>query len=600
MFTPRLRIPEQKKIQNDYRGIKPDEISIQNWLNKRDHTDHNEFLNTLIAINRIQCKPAMRMTVMSILEPVINTELDKLYKQSSCSSFPISDEYLSLIDNMQQLLLESSVAYQIILHDISADEALINQYIGSLIPDALFNALFYLSRLLVERFQFYFSEPAYIWQEINQLYLLAERIGAQNYALKNKISIKHAYLKIAILKILNPYRLMRMEARKIYHLMDEWAEHCEIISYSQQMPDSNFVVDLLSDKPPHYYNEDQDAKESNSAQFEGRIVTMNKLRIFIDMKLIEVNEQKHDHVFSYQSRMHNEMLQRIDNDMSFHEERSEERLLAGNQIKLVSGLRACHYFISGRKAFKPQEEIDHQLEKRLDAEQKNDDSAINLISLLEEAKLLDKKNPMGELQSVNPFLDETDVVGDEWEHIYASSVINANLEVSEKQLARNLKEEGWQQKNESQCGMLLVSKNDVEMPIAVGMLVAYRLNVEKAYCLAIVKWLRVNPHKGMAIGIRLISVQSRAIAIKGKKGAGAGGQYQRAFLLSEKGPKGKNEQLSLIVPSGVYDKESLLNVWHNKKLSQVKVNQILQATDSFEQVFFDSLAKVKKKKALKK
>ena len=589
MFTPKLRIPEQKIISDSYQGIIPDEISIQNWLNKRDHTDQNEFLNTLIAINRIQCKPAVRISIMSILDVEIQKELHKLLKKTNETAFPISEEYQCLIDTLQHLLLESSVAYQIIIHDISLNEDYINQYIGSVIPEALFMALFYLSRLLVERFQFYFSEPVYIWQELNQLYLLAERIGAQDDVIRKHTSIKKAYLQIAILKILNPYRLMRLEARKIYLLMEDWVDHCEIITYSQQKPDDNFVVNLLSDNSPHYFTEKLDAKESHTEQFEGRIVTMNELRIFLDMQLLEIDEQKHNHVFSYQSRMHNEMLQRIDNEMSFHEERSEERILSGNQIKLVSGLRACHHFISGRKEFKPQEEIDEQLEKKLEAEINKDDSDINLITMLEEAKLLDRKNPMGELQSVNPFLDEEEVVGDEWEHIYANSVINANLEVSHKQLKRSLKEEDWKQKNESNHGMLLVSKNDIEMPIAVGMLVAYRLKVEKVYCLAIVKWLRVNPHKGIAIGIRLISVQSRAIALKGEMGAGAGGLFQRAFLIAEKDPEGK-EQRSLIVPSGVYDKDSTLKVWHKEKLSYVKITQILLATDSFERVAFKVVA----------
>ncbi|MCU7799776.1 MAG: hypothetical protein KZQ70_06440 [gamma proteobacterium symbiont of Lucinoma myriamae] len=231
MFSPKLRIPEQKVISDNYQGIIPDEISIQNWLNKRDHTDQNEFLNTLIAINRIQCEPAVRMSIMSILDIEIQKELHKLLKKTNETAFPISEDYQSLIDILQHLLLESSVAYQIILHDISSNEDYINQYIGSLIPESLFMALFYLSRLLVERFQFYFSEPIYIWQELNQLYLLAERIGAQDDVIRKHTSIKKAYLQISILRILNPYRLMRLEARKIYLLMADWVEHCEIIGY---------------------------------------------------------------------------------------------------------------------------------------------------------------------------------------------------------------------------------------------------------------------------------------------------------------------------------------------------------------------------------
>ncbi len=586
MFTPTLRIPRQKVVSGDYQGIRPDEISVQNWLNKRDHLDHQEFLNTLAKLNRIQCPPGVRMSIMAIMDTEIQKELELLVQQTNSIAFPISEEFHSIINQLQQLLLESSIAYQIIVHDIAQDNNLIDQYLGSLVPESLFMALFYLSRLLVERFQFYLSEPAYIWQELNQLYLLAERIGAQDDVIRKHTSIKNCYLQIAILKIMNPYRFMRLEARKIYHLMADWVEHCDIENYLQHAPEDNFVVELLSDHSPHYYNKKTDSKKSNVEKFEGRVVTTERLQIYLDAHLETVNEEKNHLVLSYQARIYNEMLQRIENEISVHEERSEERSLVGHEIKLVSGLRACHHFIDHRKPFNPQAEIDAQLEQRLEQNQLKDDSDINLVGLLEEAKLLDKKNPMGELQSLNPFSAGASVIGDEWEHIYASSIVNANMNASQEIINQHLKEENWKQKNESIHGMLLVSKNDIDVPIGVGMLVAYRLNVEKAYCLATVKWLRVNPHKGVAIGLQLLAVQSRAIAVKGVKGAGAGGQYQRAFLISENDTKGKGGKLHLIVPSGVYDSGSVLKVWHNEKLNSVTLTNVLMATDSFERVSF--------------
>lgn len=594
MFTPILRVPHQEAISNTYNGIRPDAISVQNWANNRNHLDLQDFLDTLVKLNRIQCPPADRMAVMTVLEVEIQKELDTLIKTTNSISFPINEEYQLHINHLQQLLLESSVAYQIIIHDIGNKKEYIDQYIGSLIPESLFMAIFYLSRLLVERFEFYLSEPAHIWQELNQLYLLAERIGAQDDVIKKHASIKNCYLQIAILKILNPYRMMHLEARKIYNLMPDWVEHCEIEAYGKHLLEQSYVVNLLTDKSPHYFNKKQDKKPSSSTPFEGRVVTMDRLKVFLDTHLDKIKKQKHDRIFSHQSRIHNEMLQRIDNEINFHEERSEERQLIGNEIKLVSGFRACHHFISHRKHFEPQVEIDAKLEQNLEKNHLKDDSNMNLIGLLEEAKLLDKKNPIGELQSVNPFLEESAVVGDEWERIYASSVINANVEVSEEQLNRNLKEESWKQKNESAHGMLLVARNDIHMPIGVGMLVAYRLNVEKAYCLAIVKWLRINPHKGIAIGLQLVAVQSRTIAVKGVKGAGAGGQFQRAFLISENDTKGKGGKLHLIVPAGIYDTGSTLKVWHNDKLNFVLITDILLATDSFERVAFSVVPKKNK------
>ncbi len=593
MFTPQLRIPEQKAISASYQGVLPDEIAVQNWLNSRVHTDKQGFLDTLVSLNRVQCKPSIRMGIMKLIDTEIEKELDDLFNKTKLVTFPVNEEYQVLSDTMQHLLLESSLAYQIIISDIAANEDYVSQYLGSLLPESLFMALFYLSRLLVERFQLYLSEPAYVWQELNQLYLLAERIGAQENEVRMHTSIKNKYLQIVILRLLNPYRMMHLEARKIYQLLEKWAEQCEIVGYVQQKPENDFVVNLLSDFPPHHFEKDNDSKENNAGMFEGRVLKMNKLRTYLKNYLDQIEHQKQSHVLSYQARMHNDMFQRIDNEMRRHQERSQERSFVGNNIKLLSGLRACHHFISDRKAFEPQAEIDARLQQKLEENQHRDDSGINLISLLEEEKLLNKMNPMGELQSINPFLKESDVMGDAWDRVYASSVIHANVNETQKQLNSSLKEENWRQKNESAHGMLLVSKNDIEMPIAVGMLVAYRLSVEKAYCLAVVKWLRLNPRKGMAIGVKLIAVQSRAIAVKGETGAGAGGEFQRAFLISENDTQGKGGKLHLIVSAGIYDKGSILKVWHNNKLNRVQITQILLATDSFKQVAFSVVGKKK-------
>ena len=591
MFTPKFRIPVQNNIFDGYSGIMPDVISIQNWLNNRNYANKNELLNTLIEINRIQCKPDIRMSIMAILDAEIQKELSRLIKKTRMVVFPLNKESMRLIDSLQQLLLETSVAYQIVLHDILSSEESINQYMGSLIPESLFMAFFYLSRLLVERFQFYLSEPTFVWQELNQLYLLAEQIGAQDVVIRNDMSIKESYLQIVILRILNPYRLMRMEARKIYYLMKDWAAHCEIAAYSQQRPDNHYVVNLLSDISPHYFNEKQDAKKFTPGEFEGRIISMDKLRGFLNKQVDEIKQQNNNQACSYQLRIHNEMLQRIDNNSGYHQERSEERILSKNQIKLVSGLRACHHFISNKKTFQPQEELDAQLQNRYEAEWLKDKPNNNLMILLEEEKLLKKKYPLGMFHSESPSLSESDVTrDDERVHNNLNSVISdVNLEADQKEFTDNLQEDNWKQKNDSNYGMLLVSKNDIEMPIDVGMLIAYRLNVEKVYSLAIIKWLRVNPHKGIAIGIRLISVQSRAIAIKRHMGRGAEGQFQRALLIAGENVKGKNEQRSLIVPSGLYKQGSRLDVWHNKKLTNVKITLILLATDSFEIVAFEVL-----------
>ncbi len=488
MFKPKLRISEQVILDDDYQGIMPEVLSIQNWLNKRDPSDRAGLLKTLTELNRVQCDPDLRLTLMKIMDKEIHKELEYLYRKTELVSFPVAEEYQSLIDIMQHLLLESSVAYQIVVNDIANNKDYLNQYLGNILPEALYMALQYISRLLVERSEFYLSEPPYIWQELNQLYLLAERIGAQNEVMHSRRSIKDIYLKIVILKLLDPYRLMRLESRKIHLLLDKWVEHSHLKGFAGQNPEHHHVVDLLSDSPPHCFDPDKD-KAPPGQEYEGRIIDLEPLCIFID-----------------------EYLQRIRDELKVYKDRTEERVLSGNEIRLVSGLTACHHFINNRKPFELQREIHQWQEENLAAVQaeEKDDSEINLINLLEEERLLNKKNPMGELQSINPFMSEVNIMGDEWDKIYTSSVVQADIFESQQQFSENLQEQVWKQRNESKHGMLLVGRNDIEMPIAVGMLVAYRL--------ASVKWLRIKPHKGMAIGIHLIAVIPEQLPLKQKKG----------------------------------------------------------------------------------
>ncbi len=566
MFTPKLHIPAQEVVYNTYQGIRPDKVSVQNWLNNRDPSNRREFLDTLYKLNRIRCSPEERMAIMTILAVEIERERDELSRETSLITFPINEQYQNLINNLQQLLLESSVAWQIIIHDILQQQEYLDQYMGNLLPESVYHALSYLSGLLVERFEFYLSEPKGIWQELNQLYLLAEMIGAGDITMTQHCSMKHCYLQIAVLKIINPYRLMRFEARKLYKLLVNWVQYCTIDDSLRQASKHTFIVDLLADEAPHYSEEQQ---TSAIPQSEYRSIDISGLSEFLSMNLAKISQQKYQQVVSQQSRMHNEMLKRIDLEMSLHQKRSEERQLTGNEIKLVSGFTACHYFISQRKAFLPQAEINARREKRLEEIRFNEDSDIHLIGLLEEAQLLNKKNPLGELQSINPFIAE--------QHSSDSALS------LQEQLNPEWQEESWKQKNESSHGMLLVSNNDIDMPIGVGMLVAYRLNVERAYCLAMVKWLRINPHKGIAIGVQLIAVQARAVAVKDAEN---GGQYQRAFLITENDTHSEGGKLHIIVPAGSYDVGCTLTLWHNQKLNYITINRLLLATDSFERFAF--------------
>jgi hypothetical protein len=544
LFNLKLHLPKQAVMTAEYAGIIPNEQAIRTWLHKTKTLDGQLLLNVLVSLNRIRCKPSVRMAIMSHLEPEINLQKKYLIKQTNhITTFPLSAENQASIDILQQLLLETSMAYQIIIHDIVAKDVYVQEYLGNIIPNASFMALHYLSYLLVERFQFYLTEPDYIWQGINQLFLLAERVGADESFIRFNRTIKHQYLQITLLKLFHPYRLLSQEAREIYQLLEQWVVHCDIVGYNQHYSDNNFVVNLLSDRSAHYFSQGDSQKNNNNEWVEMRIVMMNSLYIYIDEYLASAKKIKGN------DKLHLEMLKHIDNNFNADEERDEIREFAGNEIILTSGLYACHYFISEKKSFIPEIEIEWQQQK-------------SVTQVLAEDNKLDIVPSDRYKKNINSYNNQSHFVHD-------------------------FQEEIWTQRNESGQGMLLVGKNNIDMPIAVGMLVAYRLKIEKIYCLATVKWLRINPHKGIAMGLNLLAVQSRAVAIKSIQGKKE--LFKPGFLITKKHKDYPNGRPYLIVPAGIYDQRSVLKVWYNDKLSYVKIKQKIMATDSFEQVLFDQV-----------
>jgi hypothetical protein len=584
MFKLDLNIPIQVAVSADYEGLEDEVDAVQFWLNQRDSSCSHDLIEYLQQLNRRHCDTLQRIKIMQLLNPIIESFLQDYMEQNQSVSFPLNDEHRHLIEVMQLLLIEMANSYKSIVLSLTEESIWLTAHLDKCLPEAIYFSLLYLSRLMVERYQVYISDPLLTWKEINQLYLLAEQFGCHKTGIQGSDSIETKYLQIAILHILDPFRLMRFEARKIYNLMQEWSVYCSIKPMGRNNPGKAHVVDLLRDNAPFRIAEKPDV-----TLIEGRVIDIVLLYEHLKKQLvrfliksgqplgdryvdIEGQSQKNiQPLLAFSERLHYEMLERILLDLDFTGERTEERYFTGHEIKMVAEFEACHYFISGREAFNPQAEIRQQNHRykhvKLSQGESQEGHQMSFVDLLEEEKRQLKKNPFGELNN-----------------LASDPVTKANVHYYNFNMKHTFNEENWLQRNESDKGMLLICKTEVNNPIAVGMLVAYRQPDNNAFFLAVVKWLRIIPQKGMAIGVRQITSKSHPIAVKGERGVGAGDQFIRAFIIHE----GKENQTAqnLLLPAGVFNQGSVLQVWHKKKLSRVKILKILMSTDSFEQVQF--------------
>ncbi|WP_198265711.1 hypothetical protein [sulfur-oxidizing endosymbiont of Gigantopelta aegis] len=372
--------------------------------------------------------------------------------------------------------------------------------------------------------------------------------------------------------------------------MINWSQYCQIANIADNDIKQFHIVDLNKEYAPNNY-----WALKSPTQGELRIFQLEELKVHIDEKLRDNQEKTGTHAIN--ARLDKEMLLRFRQQLSFLGSQKEQRSESQEKVSLVIGMTACHYFIRGEIDFDPQKEIQAIQEKseRKGIKDKTEFSLSNLslVSLGEENITHEKKSRIDKLRKINPFLSEDMLMEDSWDQINSSNVVNAK--VSSGSYTHTLddlyREEFWQEKNKSDGGMMLFRDTQSSNILQVGMLIAYRRNIEstiedeKKYSLGIIRWLRIDLQKGVVIGIYNLSDECDAVAVKALEGVGKGSDYNPALLISS--TNNSMKQSYLLVPSGVYDTNTILELWFEEKLIKIKITHKIMTTNTVTQVKFE-------------
>ena len=174
-------------------------------------------------LNRAPIDVKARIKIMAIILPLFQDIINSLRNNYINASLPLSEKRQQLALSIRRLLVEMSHAYKIIIMDMVEKRT----SDSSFMPQAVYNAVNCLSRLLVDSYALYAIEPLQTWLEINQLYLYAETYDFHDKELTpitakdepNSATIKNIYKRIVLLALSNPYHLMQGEATKMFHLV---------------------------------------------------------------------------------------------------------------------------------------------------------------------------------------------------------------------------------------------------------------------------------------------------------------------------------------------------------------------------------------------
>ena len=596
----KLQVPRQdpsRTVSIDIRSK-----GLKQWMDSLPLANINETVNQLLPVlkevNRCQVELSLRHDFLLHVQPLILELVKVIKKRYMSASFPLSPRVLINVDTVRELHREMAYAHKLIIIELSHRGCGEEEEEDITLKNSLYCAIRHLSRILLESYIVYESEPQTVWSELHLLYQFTEKNPSlftkevRTNEKKWTNPIIDAYKRIVLLALTNPYQLMQGEVNRIDYHLQTWSSNTSI--HKSGKKDSlvgTFVIDLAADAPPRCVISSMKSFRPIDARIIDAHNLLGKVKQQIEKLSEPIRSKGKKNITMLGRRQRRDMFLRLENTWNIRPERMSSRTTNLSKVIMSTGLSAGHYFVSGEIAFNPEQ---HELELQRQNQSKSDmTKELEVLSEEDEAwQQTDRESRLScgiEKPRVSRF-DSGDGKNerDMWVNVYATEahkLFDAEEHPGEQShYSINL----WNQRSDCSGGLSLFCNYGQGAQINVGELVALKPIVtsdETEWEIGMIRWLRIQHQNSVHVGIKMLSEDAASVATKGLKGVGAGGEYYRSLLLPNLDPR--KHPTTLITPAAVYDVDSTIVINLENKLIYAKITRLVQSSKSFSQFQFD-------------
>ncbi len=583
----KLRLPIPARADIAQRAPRPDEI--RDWLTSLPARDSAANLIQVAALlvryNQHTVPTSQRFAAMQILQPWLMRQLPALQQKYRDQSLPLTPRLQAQADEVFDLLDNLAQGYKQVISDAISDADA-----DDLDPDtflfALRQAIEQTGLLMLEAYAQYRSEPVGLWGELHRLYALAERNGLNTMAIDGSdadgqplTTIQHVYLRIVLLGLAQPYRLLAGQADILYGFLRQWTIGCRLVEKKGTLAEAgDCVVDLAGSRPP-----EMATRQTRFRPVDGRFLDIGALRKRVE----EISRQRPGGgTQSLAERMRRDLLIQLCKVWQGRGERRSERHADGQQTFMMSiGLGAAHHQISNEAEFTPEEDESefHRPRKR--------GNRLSLQARDDAPRQLTTKTADGrEATRVSRFTTDADV----WDAVHDTQL---HARVLRESAMAGYAVEPWRCINHSDGGIALQRLPDNRARARVGALTAYRHEHEPSHWhIGTVRWQQINRQGQLELGIKSLGNHMAAVAVRAIGGAGSGGEYFRSLLIDFNDAQGHTGK-GLLVPVSIYDTGTLLVLNLKVEMKYVRLTRIIETTSSFTLFAFDGIEMPPQEKA---
>ncbi len=568
MSAPQLNIPAR---QADAAAPKRSVGELLAWLESLPIANPAESASRmhteLAQLNRRRLDTAKRLELAPHFERIGGELVEALRKPLARGTFPVPAKSRRGAALVHGLLAELANSRKILVTELASGQARA-QRLG--LGASMAEASHLLAELLLNCYLQYQSVPRGVWHDLHRLYALADefgfkvlREGKEPSAALRRVEL--SYKRISLLVLTNPYHLMSGEALRVYELLEQWAGLATLAPLSgSRVPEGIYFADLESDEPPSYAR----GPEIPLVK-QGQVLGIEPLMGAVATGLRELMAEQNAEA-SRTVRRERDLLLRLERAWKIRRKRRFPRTQQVSRLDVASSLSACHYFISGEQRFAP--------------EQRGSDKKGADLELLPADFAPWKRDEFGRpasgvgLASQLTSYQSRDPTSDIWRLVYQTKDrAEDEVEAEPAFLAANLSSI-----DESMGGLALLCGRDSSLRLQVGELVVYEPGGRRDaanWRVGAVRWLLQRPDQDMEVGIKRLSRDALALAVRAIRGIGKGGGFFRGLLIPRANPKDK--ATALIVPWGIYDVGTEIALHLEGEVLYARLSKVLETTGCY-------------------
>ncbi len=208
-------------------------------------------VGSIESVNRAKMVADDRVSIVEAYRAITAVLLDELQAVYAFSMLPLPPKQREAFDLAQQLLVESSYAYKMLVLDKTAK--LIGFGNKRSLPMPIHRTISLLRDIMIACYKTYHPVPPGVWLEVNMLYHYAEEQGFTTDIADTELksSIADVFHEIIMLSLADPYRLMQREVDRVLTILQQHRGSVDLRTSAEGVdPSRAFVIALDADASP--------------------------------------------------------------------------------------------------------------------------------------------------------------------------------------------------------------------------------------------------------------------------------------------------------------------------------------------------------------